>query len=266
MTPRRSENGFELPGEDGRLDSRKDAAMACPEWEMILAEAARSSVRSGSAQPASVESVAALEHAAACAPCRERLAAERSVSADLHLLVAADSTARPSAGCEAVLLAALRGERGGEVCARRWIFAVAGTLAASLLILIGAALLLSRDSGTLARAVLSRLPRLGARQNASGPGSGASLRTAETASFPGANEGEEEVTDFYAFYPGADFSSVDSGALVRVRVPSSELGAFGLQVAQGREDEWVNADLLVAEDGSPQAIRFVLPAPQESRN
>jgi hypothetical protein len=189
------------------------------------------------------------------------------VSADLGLLAAEDSVLRPSESCEAVLLAAFRSERGGEVRARRWIFALAGTLAASVLILLGAALLVSRDSGSLARAVLSKLPWMGARQNVSGALSGSGVHiVAEDGFSASAGEGDEEVTDFYAFYPGADLSSVDSGALVRVRVPSSELGAFGLQVAQGEEDEWVNADLLVAEDGSPQAIRFVLPGPQESRN
>ena len=74
------------------------------------------------------------------------------------------------------------------------------------------------------------------------------------------------MTDFVAYYPGADLSSLDSGALVRVRVPSSALGSFGLQVAQDSDEEWVSADLLVAEDGSPQAIRFVRPVSQSSRN
>jgi len=78
--------------------------------------------------------------------------------------------------------------------------------------------------------------------------------------------GQEEVTDFVAFYPGADVGSLDSGALVRVRMPSSALGSFGLPVAQGSEDQWVNADLLVGEDGSPQAIRFVRPVAPPSRN
>ncbi|HXZ19925.1 MAG TPA: hypothetical protein VEG63_08240, partial [Candidatus Acidoferrales bacterium] len=77
---------------------------------------------------------------------------------------------------------------------------------------------------------------------------------------------QEEVTDFVAFYPGADVGSLDSGALVRVRMPSSALESFGLPVAQGSEDDWVTADLLVGQDGSPQAIRFVRPVGQASRN
>lgn len=259
MTPLPPANEFEDRGAGGQ----QDGSVSCPEWEEKLVEAARASSRSGTAETAAADSSGVLAHAAVCPGCSQRLAAERAVSAELASLAAADSALGPSSGCEATLLAAFRGERGREVRARRWIFAVAATLTAALLIFVGGALLISRDSGSLVSAVLSRIPGMDAARNASGHGERNAAGAGPAAAV---SESEEEVTEFYAFYPGADPASVDSGALVRVRVPSSELGAFGLQVAQGREDEWVNADLLVAEDGSPQAIRFVMPAPQESRN
>ena len=265
MTPHRPSNHFDPSGEDGRTHE----PMACPQWAGILVEAVRGNASRGASRMAPAEWTAALEHAASCPFCSERLAAERAVSEELRLLADAESGRLLSPGCEATLLAAFRGERGSEVRARRWIFALSGSLAAAFLILLGAALLVSRDSGSLVRAVLAKLPEIGARRHVSGAAAGSGL---EAGLRPGAeatdaaNEDEEEVTDFYAFYPGADPASVDAGALVRVRVPSSELEAFGLPVAQGREDEWVNADVLVAEDGSPQAIRFVLSAPRESRD
>lgn len=262
MTPSRSSNGFDPPASDARAGE----ATPCDRWQPALVEVARSA-QEGSTQAISGEAVEALQHAASCPACRELLVAERAVTAELARLSSADSTLRPSVGCESTLLAAYRQERGGEVRTRRWIFAVAGTLAASLLILLGAALLVSRDSGSMAHAVVYRLLRGEVRpvSAVAAPDSGAQSAV-EGGSSAATSDDEEEFTDFYAYYPGADLSSVDSGALVRVRVPSSELGAFGLQVAQGREDEWVNADLLVAEDGSPQAIRFVLPAPQSSKD
>jgi len=259
MTPHRPSNHFDPSGDDARTHE----PMACPQWAGILVEAVRGNALGGASRTAPAEWAAALQHAASCPFCSERLAAERAVSEQLRLLADAESVHLASPGCEATLLAAFRNERGSEVRARRWIFAMAGSLAAALLILLGAALLVSRDSGSLVRAVLAKLPEIGARRHVSGAGAGLEQGAAAT---DAANEGEEEVTDFYAFYPGADPASVDSGALVRVRVPSSELEAFGLPVAQGREDEWVNADVLVAEDGSPQAIRFVLSAPRESRD
>jgi len=259
MTARHPGNHSDLPGSPERGDERK----TCAEWEAALVEAARVPARSGSERAPSAAFEEALEHAETCPTCAERLAAERALSADLNLLAEADSFVQPSPGCEAVLLAAFRSERGREVRARRWIFAVAGTLAACLVILLGAALLISRDSGSLARGVFSRLPQLG--RNPAAPAAAIEVLPGVSAAEM-EDEDDEEVTDFYAFYPGADLSSVESGALVRVRVPSSELEAFGFEVLQGREEEWVNADLLVAEDGSPQAIRFVLPTTQDTKD
>jgi len=248
--------------------------MNCRECEPLLVEAARHP--EASAGLASTERLArwdvaaALEHAAECPSCAERLAEERSLQAELRALAGVDSGREPSAGCEATLMAAYRTERGREEHSRRWIFAVSGAMAASLVVLLGAALFLSRESSKLVQSMSSRFSPPAARSDA---------RSAEVRSIASGEEGEEgdldaegaagqqeEVTEFVAFYPGADVSSLDSGALVRVRIPSSALGEFGLPVAQGSEDQWVSADLLVGQDGSPQAIRFVRPAVPASRN
>jgi len=239
--------------------------MNCRDCELLLMEAARaggaSGVEGATGPLQRTDLEAALDHAASCPACFERLAEERSLSAGLRLLAAAEASREPSPGCGATLLAAYRAERGSEVRARRWVFAVSGALAASLIILVGAALLLSHESSTLVRSFYSKISPLSAH--------GAAIpATAEEQASDGdsAVPGQEEVTDFVPYYPGADFGSLDSGVLVRVRVPASALGSFGVQVAQGNEEEWVSADLLVAEDGSPQAIRFVRPVSQPSSN
>jgi len=239
--------------------------MNCRECEPLLVEAARQS--SGTEARGDAGLTAALEHAASCPSCAERLAEERSLQSALRSLAAMESKRSPSAGCEATLMAAYRTERGREVHARRWIFVVSGAMAASFLVLLGAALLLSTESSKLVQSMSSRLGSLSARNRT------ASSQSPSIASIEATDEGaegsagqQEEVTEFVAFYPGADVSSFDSGALVRVRLPSSELGAFGLPMAQGSEEQWVSADLLVGEDGSPQAIRFVRPAGQAARN
>jgi hypothetical protein len=252
--------------------------MNCREYLPLLVEAARAAGRSAenaAAGPSKRSELdAALDHAASCPACFERLAEERSVSAGLLLLASAEASREPSQGCGATLLAAYRAERGREVHARRWLFAISGALAASLIVLVGAALLLSHESSTLARSFYSRLSPLAAHPETSGrpapsvtPAAGLqSSADEESYDADSAAPEQEEVTDFVAYYPGADLSSLDSGALVRVRVPASALGSFGVQAAQGSEEEWVNADLLVAEDGSPQAIRFVRAVSGNSRN
>lgn len=241
--------------------------MNCREYEALLVEAARLG-RESEGHPAP-EIAAALEHAAECASCAERQTDERALQTELRALAAAELRREPSAGCEATLMAAYRTERGREVHTRRWIFALSGAMAASLVILLGSALMLSSESSKLVQSMSSRIGSLAAHRSASVQvPTVASDEAADDSDLNagGAAAQQEEVTDFVAFYPGADVGSLDSGALVRVRMPSSALASFGLPVAQGSEDEWVSADLLVGEDGSPQAIRFVRPATQASRN
>ncbi len=248
--------------------------MNCRDYEALLVESARQSPDAKGATEPRWELKAALEHAAQCASCAERLADERVLQTDLRALAGVEARREPSPGCEATLMAAYRTERGREVHTRRWIFALSGAMAASFVILLGSALMLSSESSKLVRSMSARFGSLAAHRSATAAGAGAragSVASDETAGesdlYADAATGQqEEVTDFMAFYPGADVGSLDSGALVRVRIPSSALGSFGLPVAQGSEEQWVSADLLVGEDGSPQAIRFVRPAGQASRN
>ena len=235
--------------------------MNCRECEPLLTEAARMGAVSAPMDGAvSTEIGSALEHAATCASCAERLAEERAVSAGLRRLALAESAGGPSTGCEATLMAAYRMERGREVHTRRWIFAVSGAMAASLVVLLGAALVLTSESGWLVRSMSERLGPLSAGNHVAQPATTATNTAGEVAGETAAGQ-QEEVTNFVPYYPGADVNALDGGALVRVRVPTSELSAFGLPVGQASEDQWVSADLLVGEDGSPQAIRFVRTAP-----
>jgi len=241
--------------------------MNCRECEVLLVEAARLG-RETEAR-ATPEIAAALAHAAECSSCADRLADERALQTELRALAAIETRRQPPAGCEATLMAAYRTERGREVHTRRWIFALSGAMAASLVILLGSALMLSSESSKLVQSI--RLGSLAAHRGPAASAQAQSVASDESAdqtdlNTESATGQQEEVTDFVAFYPGADVGSLDSGALVRVRMPSSALESFGLPVAQGSEDEWVSADLLVGEDGSPQAIRFVRPMGLASRN
>jgi hypothetical protein len=47
-----------------------------------------------------------------------------------------------------------------------------------------------------------------------------------------------------------------------VRMQRGELGALGLPVNEERAAEWIQVDLLVGNDGLPQAVRL----PQENEN
>jgi len=60
-----------------------------------------------------------------------------------------------------------------------------------------------------------------------------------------------------AAFDADDPAALEGGAIVRVTLPRSALRSFGLPVTESDGTERVFADLLVSEDGTPQAIRLV---------
>jgi len=66
---------------------------------------------------------------------------------------------------------------------------------------------------------------------------------------------DNELSDF-TFLPGVLRSDADDAAILRVRMQRGELGALGLPVNEDRAGEWIQVDLLVGDDGLPQAVRL----------
>src|SRR5580704_3156554 len=54
-----------------------------------------------------------------------------------------------------------------------------------------------------------------------------------------------------------DPAALEGGAIVRVTLPRSALASFGLPITESDGTERVSADLVVSQDGTPQAIRLV---------
>jgi hypothetical protein len=55
--------------------------------------------------------------------------------------------------------------------------------------------------------------------------------------------------------PGAIYAGNDDAAVVRVRMQRSSLGDLGFPVNEDSAAEWIQVDLLVGNDGLPQAVR-----------
>jgi hypothetical protein len=66
-----------------------------------------------------------------------------------------------------------------------------------------------------------------------------------------AENGENEFTAL----PGAIYSGSDDAEIVRVRMQRSSLGTLGFPVNEDSAAEWIQVDLLVGNDGLPQAVR-----------
>jgi hypothetical protein len=56
--------------------------------------------------------------------------------------------------------------------------------------------------------------------------------------------------------PGSTLEETEEAAILRVRMQRSSLGALGLPVNEERAGEWIQVDLLVGNDGLPQAVRL----------
>ncbi|MGH9722015.1 MAG: hypothetical protein ACRD8O_17545 [Bryobacteraceae bacterium] len=76
----------------------------------------------------------------------------------------------------------------------------------------------------------------------------------------------EVATGFFPVAGGDLLSPFDRGQMVRVRLPRSALGVFGLPFNEDRASGTVKADVLLGEDGMARAIRFVQdqPAPRSA--
>ena len=64
-----------------------------------------------------------------------------------------------------------------------------------------------------------------------------------------------ELGDF-TLLPGVLPVDTDNSAIVRVRMQRGMLGSLGLPVNEERAAEWIQVDLLVGDDGLPQAVRL----------
>ena len=56
---------------------------------------------------------------------------------------------------------------------------------------------------------------------------------------------------------GSFLAETEDAAVVRVRMQRGALGTLGLPVNEERAGEWIQVDLLVGNDGLPQAVRLV---------
>jgi hypothetical protein len=66
---------------------------------------------------------------------------------------------------------------------------------------------------------------------------------------------DSELSDF-TLLPGVLPTDTDDDAILRVRMQRGALGAFGLPVNEDRANEWIQVDLLVGNDGLPEAVRL----------
>jgi hypothetical protein len=230
--------------------------MKCEEFEAIGLDAERDAALSDA------ERLAAREHASACSRCAALEDSWQAARMELRVFAEATSGAETPARVEMRLRQEFRTQHR-TVKTRRTAVIAAWALAAAAL-LVGA---VSWRNWRLslqdpAAAHLNTPGKLGDKSGVSGTNGEPLLQgTAGTQPDAAANSEPEtlvadnELNDFTPL-PGVLQTDLDDADIVRVRMQRGALGALGLPVNEDRAGEWIQVDLLVGNDGLPQAVRL----------
>jgi hypothetical protein len=182
----------------------------------------------------------ALAHAEWCARCAQLLTETESLDQALHMIATAAGEQEAPAWVESALLREFRCVKAG---ARNPTFgrhvAALGIAAA---VLLAAGVSLHRFA-----------PRLKG-------GSGNGVQANGSSSLPTSQSGPgtlESASDFIALPYADDPDGVEGGTVVRVELSGPALASLGMPVSLAGASGSIPADLLVSDDGTPQAIRLV---------
>ena len=184
----------------------------------------------------------AVAHAESCRRCAQLLSETKSLDFALRELAAKEAERQVSPRLETALVEEFRREKA--VAARRrvgWPVAALGIAAAVLL-----ALGFSMYQRSAKRGLVVEQPNQSSQP----------VQSTETAVQSGQTEAED-ANSFVLLPYGVDPASVEEGAVVRVELSRAALASLGLSLTETGSEERVLADMVVSEDGTPQAIRLV---------
>lgn len=259
---------------ENELDEREP--MNCVEFREVLHELDRPGTR-GAAQLDT-----AMAHAEGCGDCGVLLVEEESLGFAVQK-IAQDTTRMPGAArVEAELRKAFREEvkpASIETFAMRpgmrWGVVALG-IAAAVLLVLGTViyqrnLAKTPDAPTVnaavnqsAKPVDAQSPRSAAsvaQNSISNAAANPVAANAATTIKPTSTAGDAEPTEYAtAFVPlpyADDPSTLEGGSVVRVTLARSVLESYGLPAEGLGAADRVTADMIVSEDGTPQAIRLV---------
>jgi hypothetical protein len=211
--------------------------MMCEEFERVGWDAERDGSLSAE------ERATALAHAAHCPACAALQDSWRATKMELRAFGAATQTVQTPSRVEMRLRQEFR-TRHRSVRVRQTAV-VAGWVLAAAAMIFGALTWITWRNGQL-----NQQTNLGQKSD---------TRMA-TPSDAGTMSAEKLVADSsggeFTALPGSMVFDSDEASIVRVRMQRGSLSALGLPVNEERANEWIQVDLLVSDDGLPQAVRL----------
>jgi len=253
------------PGKDIFTEMQRMNRMDCAQFQEVLHELDRPGTEGATLCER------ALAHAESCSDCATLLIEVESLDFSLRQVAAESAELQAPARVESLLLQEFRREKSAtDSRGVRWQVAALG-IAAAVLLTLG--LSLHRQHLVAPRGVnFSQTSAQNAGQtSAQAPDNPAATKTPVAAtnsssqaagdSASGAASDDSEYATAYMPLPGAyDPSELEGGAVVRVVLPRAALVSYGLPVEGMGVADHVTADMVVSQDGTPQAIRLLAQA------
>ena len=228
--------------------------MNCEEFEVIGLDAERDATLSEMAR------AAAHEHSSTCSRCAALQDSWEAAGAELRAFAEDTAMAQTPARVEMRLRQEFR-TQNVTLRVRRTAVAVGWALAAAAVL-----------AGAVSWRNWQRTPREEASKHASAPEQNSAnadkniSAAANAAGTPAEPTGiskdvapgaaNDEDGGIFTLLPGSLVAETEEAAIVRVRMQRGALGALGLPVNEESADEWIQVDLLVGNDGLPQAVRL----------
>jgi len=238
--------------------------MTCAEFENIVHDVART----GALDKATA--VIAKFHAQTCERCAAHLAQAQLLALALDVAAQDSAQLEAPAHLETALVSAFREHRRGLERAKhrrrrarlRWLEWAALATAAMVLLAIGA-WNVSRPrvtgiKGAETTNIVAVVPQGAPVFHTKIKGAnGATALETETSATESEDAQSDSTADFVPVPYSEGFEPGDSGVIVRVEMPRSDLADLGYSVDATRAADLVQVDLLVGEDGWPRAVRLV---------
>jgi anti-sigma factor RsiW len=245
-------------GKDIFTDVNRMKHMDCTQFQEVLHELDRP----GAEGDALCER--ALAHAEMCSECATLLIEVESLDFSLRQLLEDSAEVQAPPRLESLLLAEFRREKSATASRGvRWQLAAFGIAAAVLL-----ALGLSLHRQHLVTPTGVNSAQSSAQTAGQAPDNSTATKTSAASVDNNAQQGvsgtqaavpdDGEYTTAYMPLPYAyDPSELEGGAVVRVVLPRAALVSYGLPVEGMGVRDQVTADMVISQDGTPQAIRLV---------
>jgi len=216
-------------------DKEEMKSMSCIEFGEILHDLDRAGTHAMALRER------ALAHAESCAPCAQLLTEAESLDQALHAIATAEGEQEAPAWVESALLREFRIAKSSTRSTNLGRHAAALGIAAAVLLAAGVSI---HRFGP------------GTKVAGNGPGSVAGVSTPAPTNEVAQNVAES-ASDFVALPYADDPDGTEGGTVVRVELSGAALASLGMPVSLAGSSGSISADLLVSDDGTPQAIRLV---------